>query len=98
MPSIRIATLAAVLGCGLWAAGAQAACYVVYDAQQQVVYRGQTPPVDLSFPLHETLPALATGATMVFSLDNDGCALEVNRLAQAAAAPHRRAAAPAARR
>ena len=98
MPSIRLALLAAVAGCGFWASGALAACYVVYGADQQVVYRGQTPPVDMSRNLHETLPAIAPGGRMVFSLDSDGCEPEIHRLQPARGEPRvRRPARPARR-
>ena len=30
-------------------------------------------PVDLSLPLHQTLPKVAPGGKLVFSLDNHGC-------------------------
>ncbi|AVP58153.1 hypothetical protein [Pulveribacter suum] len=70
-------------GLALAAAGAQAAqaaCYIVYAADKQVVYRAQTPPVDMSRQLHETLPLLVPGGAMVFSLDSGACEFELNRL------------------
>lgn len=78
MVHIRLALALAVLALAMPAA--QAACYVVYGPDQQVVYRAQHPPVDMSRPLHETLPRVAPGGSMVFSLDNFGCELTVNRL------------------
>ncbi|MGD9773555.1 hypothetical protein [Diaphorobacter sp.] len=81
MRAIRFATAgAAALMAGLCAPGAWAACYLVYGADQQVIYRSQIPPVDLSRHLHETVPQVAPGGTLVFSLDNQGCELEINRL------------------
>lgn len=81
MPAIRLAAACAVVLCaGLFAHSASAACYVVYGADKQVIYRSQTPPVDLSRPLHETLPQVAPGGTLVFSLDSNGCELEINQL------------------
>ncbi len=77
-----LAFCAAALCTGLFSQAAGAACYVVYGPAQQVVYRSTQPPVDLSYPLHETVPMLVPGATLVFSLDNHGCDSEVNRLAQ----------------
>ena len=59
MRSIRLA--AAALLAGLCSQGALAACYVVYSADKQVIYRSQVPPVDLSRQLHETLPRVAPG-------------------------------------
>lgn len=81
MQAIRLASAtAAALIAGLFTQGAWAACYVVYGADKQIIYRSQTPPVDLSRDLHETLPQVAPGGTLVFSLDNHGCEHEVNRL------------------
>ena len=45
-----------------------------------IVYRDQTPPVDLSLQIHQTLPIVAPGSTMVFSLDDFGCELSINKL------------------
>lgn len=78
MRAIRYA--AAALLAGLCSQGAFAACYVVYAADRQVVYRSQTSPVDLAPHLHQTVPQLVPGGTMVFSLDNHGCDFEINRL------------------
>ncbi|MHA7600503.1 hypothetical protein ACX12L_11240 [Alicycliphilus sp. T452] len=87
MPAIRLAAAcAAVLSAGLFAQSASAACYVVYGADRQLVYRSQTPPVDLSRPLHETVARIAPGGTLVFSLDNHGCELEINHLPDAGGA------------
>lgn len=47
------------------------ACYTVYDRSNQVVYNAQTPPVDMSRPLHETLPAVYPGGHMVFGSGTD---------------------------
>lgn len=79
MPRLRLALAAAALS-GLLAPAAWAECYVVYGPDQQVVYRSQEPPVDMSRPIHQTLPQVAPGGTMVFSLDNFGCELVVNKL------------------
>ena len=48
------------------------------------VTRASEPPVNLSYQLHQTVPVLAPGATLVFSLDNHGCESEVDLLAQSA--------------
>ncbi|WP_425549928.1 hypothetical protein [Comamonas faecalis] len=77
---MRCGAVSAVLSSMACAPAAWAACYVVYDNAQQVVYRSQTPPVDLSKPLHETLPGIAPGGALVFSLGNSGCEREFNRL------------------
>lgn len=53
------------------AAGNALACYTVYDRSNAVVYHAQTPPVDMSLPIHQTLPAVFPGGHLVFdnSLD-----------------------------
>lgn len=79
LPSLRAAALLAAL----FASGAaQAACYFVYGPDQELIYRSNRVPVDLSQPLHQTVPALAPGARLVFSLDELLCAVEINRLAE----------------
>ena len=82
MPTIRL-TLT-IMATTLFAQGAWAACYVVYGADKEIVYRAQTPPVDMSRNLHETLPQVAPGGTLVFSLDNHGCDREIHRLPEPA--------------
>ena len=42
------------------------ACYTVYDRSDRVMYQSQDPPVDMSRPIHETLPARYPGGHMVF--------------------------------
>jgi hypothetical protein len=42
------------------------ACYTVYDQAGSVVFYGDKPPVDMSRPLHETVPARFPGGHMVF--------------------------------
>lgn len=42
------------------------ACYTVYDGASRVVYRSAQPPVDMSRPLHDTLPQRFPGGHMVF--------------------------------
>jgi len=50
------------------------ACYTVYDSSNRVVYQSERSPVDMSRPLHETLPARFPGASMVFD-DSRECAV-----------------------
>lgn len=57
------AVLAAMLALGT---GQAMACYLVYDRDNQVVYAGEKPPVDMSKPLHEALGAKYPGGHMVF--------------------------------
>jgi hypothetical protein len=56
--------------CGL-AAPAFAACYTVYDRANHVLYQSDKPPVDMSQPLHESVPRRFPGGTLVFDVDND---------------------------
>lgn len=49
------------------------ACYTVYDRNDRIVYNAQTPPVDMSRPVHETLPRLYPGAHMVFDAAAADC-------------------------
>jgi len=79
--------VAAALLCALVAQQAAASCYVIYGADGQVLYRRVEPPVDLSLPLHQTLPQAAPGGKLVFTLDNQGCEAEINRLASRRTAP-----------
>ena len=70
----------AALAAAFFSQSAAASCYVVYGPDQAIVYRAPEPPVDMSREIHETLPLVAPGATMVFSLDNFGCELTINKL------------------
>jgi hypothetical protein len=60
------------------------ACYTVYDRNGGVVYNEETPPVDMSRPIHETLPARFPGAHMVFD-EQAACdsIVPLSRLAEA---------------
>lgn len=66
-----------------WFAGtaAQAACYTIYDTKNEVIYRDTAPPVDMSRPLGETLPAVApAGSRLVFSPDSHICTTRIDEL------------------
>ena len=63
--------LALLCTLGLASVNAMATCYTVYDRSNQVVYNAQTPPVDMSRPLHETLPVVFPGGHMVFGTGVD---------------------------
>ena len=80
MRALRYATATVVAG--LFSQAAMAACYVVYGPDHEVLYRSVQPPVDLSRPLHETLPQVAPGGALIFSLESNGCELEINKLPQ----------------
>ena len=81
-PALAFSSLALACAGALFSTAASASCYVVYSASQQVLYRSTEPPVNLSYQLHQTVPVLARGATLVFSPDNYGCDFEVNLLPQ----------------
>ncbi len=71
---------AAALVAALFSQSAAASCYVVYGPDKTVVYRDYQPPVDMSRQIHETLPLVAPGATMVFTPDDQGCQFSMNKL------------------
>lgn len=60
----RILLLASLLGLS----GPALACYTVYDSSSRILYQSDKPPVDMSLPLHETLPKLFPGGQLVFDL------------------------------
>jgi hypothetical protein len=60
--------LCAVLGAASFNASA---CYTVYDRADRVVYQSDDPPVDMSRPLHETLPSRYPGGHMVFDTSGE---------------------------
>jgi hypothetical protein len=64
---LKLAVLAAI---GLSSINAMA-CYTVYDRDNHVVYNAQTPPVDMSRPLRETVPVAFPGGTMIFNASTD---------------------------
>ncbi len=64
--------LSALFAAGALLAAAPAlACYTVYDEQERIVYQALEAPVDMSRPLHETVPRAFPGGHLVFgdSLD-----------------------------
>lgn len=72
MKASRLALAAfAVLSCG------QAlACYTVYDRDSRIIYNDPNPPVDMSVPLHQSLPKrFPAGASMVWN-DSKDCPSE----------------------
>ena len=74
------------------------ACYVVYNPANQIVYSGAYPPVDLSYQIHQVLPAAFPTGHLVFdnsspceSLDARKVAPLLTNVPGAAAAPPSRA-------
>lgn len=76
---------AALLATAFFSQSAAASCYVVYGPDQDIVYRASEPPVDLSYPIHQTLPRVAPGSTLVFTPDKYNCDVPVNKLPLASA-------------
>jgi predicted small secreted protein len=68
----------ATLVCALMlAAGAQAACYTVLGPKGDIISQTSTPPVDMSYQLHQTVPyRFGPGATLVFGIADDNCGAE----------------------
>ncbi len=62
--------LALVCAIGLASVNAMA-CYTVYDRDNRIVYNAQTPPVDMSLPLHQTVPVKFPGGSMIFGSGTD---------------------------
>lgn len=65
----------AIFGAGLLAAAsAQAGCYTVFSPKGEVLSQTSTPPVDMSYPLHQTVPQrFGVGAHMMFGLEERDC-------------------------
>lgn len=83
MIAVSALRAALVLSACVLAQAASAACYFVYAPNNELIYRSNRSPVDLSLPLHITVPKLSPGATMFFLLDEYNCATEVNLIAEA---------------
>ena len=65
--------IAFVASC-LFSLGASAACYTVFQSGGKLVYQSERSPVNLAYPLHETVPVrFGAGATMAFTNDFDSC-------------------------
>lgn len=78
MSVVRFAAVAALAVAA--SHSAWAGCYRVYGPDQELVYRSPEPPVDMSLQIHETLPKVLPGATLVFTLDHFGCDIRLNNL------------------
>lgn len=63
MKAWRCLFVGSLLAAASWQA---MACYTVYDGANRVVYRSAQAPVDMSRPLHETLPQRFPGGQLVF--------------------------------
>ena len=47
------------------------ACYTVYNPANVRVYSNMSPPIDMSYQIHERLPAVFPGGHMVFDASTD---------------------------
>lgn len=74
--------------------GAGAACYTVYDRANRVVYQSAQPPVDMSRPLHQTLPQAFPGGHLVFDGNGDCPVLNTRPAASPLAQAARQGRAP----
>jgi len=72
---IRAALIASmVLLTGGLPIGALAACYTIFDDKGTLVHQASSPQVDMSRPLHETVPRMfGPGAMMEFSVLDTDC-------------------------
>lgn len=50
-----------------------AACYYVYSNSNQLLYRSQEAPVDLSLPLSESVSKLGPGLSLIFTQSDSAC-------------------------
>lgn len=89
MPTWKLLLLPAV---ALASMQAFAGCYTVYDHDNRVLYQSAKPPVDLSQPIHDTLPQRFPGGSMVF--DTEGACPVVTTVAMGNGGPVTRTASP----
>ncbi|WP_156385565.1 hypothetical protein [Ramlibacter sp. Leaf400] len=71
------------------AAGPALACFTVYDRNNLVVYNALEAPVDMSRPLHETLPQKYPGGHLVFDNTADCPTAAPQRQMRVASTPGR---------
>ena len=70
------------------AAGAHAGCYTVYGPKGKVLSESSTPPVNMAYQLHQTVPYVyGQGATMVFGIADANCGVELDRYYDLKTAP-----------
>lgn len=83
--------LAMALSLSALAASPAMACFTVYNAAtNDVVYSGQEAPIDMSYQIHQKLPAVFPGGHMVFGVSNDCPTVDLRKAApqfMAVAAP-----------
>jgi hypothetical protein len=69
------------------------ACYTVYDRENRVMWQGDKAPVDMSRPLHETVPARFPGGSLVFD-EAASCPAAISSVAIGAGGPITRTSSP----
>ena len=63
----------------LAAAGAQAGCYTVLGPKGQILSQTSTPPVDMAYQLHQTVPyRYGSDAALVFGVADSDCGPEAD--------------------
>ncbi len=55
------------------------ACYTVYNPSNQILYSGEAPPIDMSYQIHEKLPAVFPSGHLIFDTSNNCPAIDVRR-------------------
>lgn len=55
------------------------ACFTVYNPGNQVAYSSMEPPIDMSYQIHERLPAAFPGGHLVFGSSTDCPAIDLRR-------------------
>lgn len=55
------------------------ACYTVVNPANQIVYSGENPPIDMSYQIHQKLPAVFPGGHLVFGVGGDCPAIDARR-------------------
>jgi hypothetical protein len=59
------------LSLSLLAAPQAMACYTVYNKANVAIYSNMSPPIDMSYQIHERLPAVFPAGHLVFDSSND---------------------------
>lgn len=73
----KIITLLAVC---LFNTGAWASCYTVFGPKGEVLSESTNSPVDMSLPLHQTVPErFGPGAVLVFGIADGNCGSTIDR-------------------
>lgn len=74
---------AILLAASLFVSGAWASCYTVLGAKGEVLSESPNPPVDMSLPLHLTVPQrFGPGAALVFGIADGNCGAQTDRFGE----------------